>query len=37
MNMKPNNRQCEIARLMTKSNASDELIAKELSCVTQEE
>lgn len=37
MNMKPSNRQCELARAITKSEASDHLIEKELNCTTQEE
>ena len=37
MNMKPSNRQCELARAITKSKASDHLIKKELNCTTQKE
>lgn len=37
MNMKPSNGQCELARAITKSEASDHLIEKELNCTTQEE
>lgn len=37
MNMKPSNRQCELARAITKSKASDQLIKKELICTTQKE
>ena len=33
----PSDRQCEIARAMTKSNASDEQITKELSTMTANE
>lgn len=37
MNLKPNNRQCEVARVMTKSNVSNEQIIKDLERITQEE
>lgn len=35
--MKPSNRQCELARVITKSKAPDRLIEKELNCTTQDE
>lgn len=34
MIMKPNNKQCEIARAMTKSKATDSQITKELATMT---
>lgn len=34
---KPSNRQCEIARVMTKSSASDIQISNELGTMTQQE
>lgn len=37
MNMKPNNRQCELARAITRSKATDQRITKELNCTPQEE
>lgn len=37
MNKKPSNRQCEIARLLTRSEATDERITKELNCTSMEE
>lgn len=37
MNKKPSNRQCEIARLLTRSRATDERITKELNCTSMEE
>lgn len=37
MNMKPSSKQCEIARAMTKSNASDDVIREELRKLTESE
>lgn len=37
MNKKPSNRQCELARAMTKSNATNLQITKELSTMTEAE
>lgn len=36
MNLKPSNRQCEVARVMTKSDVSNEQIIKDLKCTSQE-
>lgn len=37
MNMNPSKKQCEIARAMTKSNASDDVIKHELKKLTEAE
>ncbi len=37
MNMNPNNRQCEVARVMTQSKASNEVIRNELKKLTESE
>lgn len=37
MNMKPSNRQCELARLLTKSKTTNLQITKELSTMTEAE
>lgn len=37
MNMNPSNRQCEIARLLTKSKVTDLKIKQELSSMTETE
>ena len=37
MNMNPSKKQCEIARVMTKSNASDDVIRAELRKLTESE
>ena len=37
MNMKPSTKQCEIARAMTKSKATDSQITKELATMTESE
>lgn len=37
MNLKPNNRQCELVRVMTKSDVSNEQIIKDLEHTSQEE
>lgn len=37
MNMNPSRKQCEIARAMTKSNVSDDVIREELRRLTESE
>lgn len=37
MNLKPNNRQCEVARVMTKSDVSNEQIIEDLEHTSQED
>ena len=37
MNMKPSNKQCELARAITRSKATDQCITRELNCTSQKE